>query len=182
METVITTMALLVGGLLVIAVTVAGWEAMQRSITEQLAREAYAANVAALERPFLQSPPDAGAVAPPDAGVTTPPEGRPAAAGASSPLPPRSPDVERRRAVVAQALQQAARSDLPPTAAAPTASPTSWLDTVPAATLTLPPGGFDLEALAAARDAAPTEAPTAAAAEEPSVVAERRQSVDLLLH
>jgi hypothetical protein len=180
MDTVITTMALLVGGLLVIAVTVAGWEAMQRSITEQLAREAYAANAAALERPFLQSQPGAETAmpeVPAQAGAAPQPDGLPAGAGGTSLVTPRSPDVERRRAVVAQALQHAARPDPPATTATPAASPTSWLDTVPAATLTLPPGGFDLEALAAARDAGST--PTAPG--EPSVVAERRQSVDLLL-
>jgi hypothetical protein len=155
MDTLITTMALLVGGLLAIALTVAGWEAMQRSITEQLAQEAYAANAQALERPFLPSQPDPGPL----------------------PAPGARPEAERRRALVQQALQQAGRADT--RVARPAAGPgpklAAWPDTVPMATLTLSPAGFDREALAAARgDAGPESAD--------SVVAERRQVLDLVLH
>jgi hypothetical protein len=160
MDTLLTSMVLLVGGLLAIALLVAGWEAMQRSVTEQLAREAWAANAEALERPFIPSEPSAETLAVPTAADRH-------AEAAASPS-----EGERRRALVQQTLEQAAHPAAPVTRPAPNPGPhlAAWPDTVPMTQLTLPPERLDSAAIEAAKRRNP----------QASVVAER--ALDLELH
>jgi hypothetical protein len=118
MDILVTSMVLLVGSLLAIALAIAGWEAMQRSVTEQLAREALMANAQELERPFLPSCPAPG-------------ELPVAATGPPAPATPGEP--ERRRTLVDSTLAHAARPAAP--ASAKAASPEGWPDTEPMASI-----------------------------------------------
>jgi hypothetical protein len=113
MDILVTSMVLLVGGLLAIALAIAGWEAMQRSVTEQLAREAFATNAESLERPFLPSQPSAV-----NADLAAPAR------------PPVRPEVDRRRDLVDSTLAHAARPD-----AAAAATAAAWPDTEPMASI-----------------------------------------------
>ncbi len=122
MDILVTSMVLLVGSLLAIAVAIAGWEAMQRGLTEQLAREAFMANAQALERPFLPSCPATGDL--PPVAASEPP---------GPPAPATPGETERRRTLVDSTLAHAARPAAP--ASAKAASPEGWPDTEPMASI-----------------------------------------------